>query len=210
MQRSNWCLALLAAGLVLVVGLSVSEAGPRKSRKAAKEPPAPAVQQQTAAGVEVDGIGRDAREARKHALEHAVERVTELLRAEAGDPTWQPPAAVLAPEFLDFHKVAAEVGKPERDAKVRVEGDETWTARYKVQLTDPYLREVQKQARQERVSERHLFLVRVLGGLLAVLLVTAGYLRLEEMTRGYATKLLRLAAFIVLALAGVAIWLTMP
>ena len=41
-----------------------------------------------------------------------------------------------------------------------------------------------------------LLLARVLGGALAVLLVVAGYLRLEEATRGYYTKLLRLAAFV--------------
>jgi hypothetical protein len=209
MLRSTWCLAILAAGLVLVLGLSVSEAGGRKPRKQSRPaPPAPAVKQQT--GIEVDGIGRNEREARKHALEHAQERVADLLREKVGDPSWQPPADVLAPDFLDQEGVVAEVGKPERDPKVRVEGDETWVARYKVQLTDDYLHKVDTRARQERVSDRQLFLGRVLAGLLAVLLVTTGYLRLEEMTRGYATKLLRLAAFVVLALAGLAIWLTTP
>src|SRR5262249_21336703 len=153
---------------------------------------------------EVDGYGPTPQDARARAMENAQERVIELLRREAGDPNWDPPTDLLDPDKLRQYAVVAEVGKPE--PSVQVDGDKALVARYKVQLTDDSLRDVQKQARQERVQDRHLLLARLLGGALAVLLVAAGYLRLEEMTRGYATQLLRLAAFALLALAGVAIW----
>ena len=48
----------------------------------------------------------------------------------------------------------------------------------------------------------------MLAGLVVLLLVGAGYLRLEDMTRGYATQLLRMSAFTVVALAAAALWLT--
>ena len=68
---------------------------------------------------------------------------------------------------------------------------------------------MQRHAQQDRVLDRHLLLARVLGGAVAVLLVLAGYLRLEDATRGYYTRLLRLAAIALVALAGVGVWLTL-
>jgi len=204
MLRSTWCVAILAAGLVMVVGLTVSEASSWKGRKPSRAPAAPAVQY---AEDVVDGYGPTTRDARARALEHAQERVADLLRQEAGDPNWSPPADLLELETLDRYRVIAEMGKPEPTPDAG--DDKALVARYKVQLTDDYLRAVQKEARQERVRDRHLLLGRVLGGLVVVFLVTAGYLRLEEMTRGYATQLLRLAACAILALAGFTIWLTM-
>lgn len=208
MLRSNWCLAILAAGFVLVsgLGLSVSEASRRKAdRKKPQPPPAPAV---VAAEELVDGYGPTARAARARALENALDRVAELLRRQVGDPTWQVPDELLDPERLEkqFH-VIGEVDKPKPAPEAN--DDRALVARYKIQLTPEYLDAAQKQVMQERVLSRHLLLARLLGGLLAVLLVAAGYLRLEEMTRGYATQLLRLAAFSVLALAGFALWLTL-
>lgn len=209
MVRWNWGLVILTAGLVMVGGLglsSVSEAAGRKNKKAPKPPPPPPAQ--PPAAVVVDGYGRDAREARKHALGHVQEELTELLRDRAGAPDWTLPADLLAPEVLERYGVIVEVGKPE-PIEVAVGEDKAMKARYEVHLTDEYLRAVQKHAREDRMLDRHLLLTRVLGGLLAVLLVTAGYLRLEEMTRGYATQLLRLGAFAILGLAGFVIWLTM-
>jgi hypothetical protein len=203
MKSPSWCLAILAAGLVLVGGLNLSAFGSsnRKGRKPAKTPPVAVKQAEEV----VDGYGSTARDARARALENAQERVTELLRQKAGDPQWHPPAELLEPGYLEGKGVIAEVGKPEPSGD-----DKALVARYKVQLTDEYIRHAQQLARHERVLERHLCLARVLGGIVAVLLVTAGFLRLEEMTRGYATQLLRLAAFALLAVTGVAIWLTLP
>jgi hypothetical protein len=48
---------------------------------------------------------------------------------------------------------------------------------------------------------------RVLAGLVALLVVAGGYLRLEEATRGYYTTLLRAAAVAFLALVGAGLWL---
>jgi hypothetical protein len=205
-MRSTWFLATLAAGLVLVAGVRLSTCGaaPRKSaRKAAPAVKAPVEQGPSEI---VDGYGPTARDARARAIENAQDRVAELLRKEAGDPTWQPPAEQLDPEYLERFGVIAEADKP---VKTTIRGAEAVVARYKVQLTDEYFHAVQKVARQERVFTRDMGLFRLLGGVLAVLLVVTGYLRLEEMTRGYATQLLRLGAVAVLGLAAFGIWLTL-
>ena len=62
--------------------------------------------------------------------------------------------------------------------------------------------EMQQVAREHRMKERQGLVARVLAGLVALLLVAGGYLRLEEATRGYYTTLLRGAALVVLALVG--------
>jgi hypothetical protein len=206
MKRSAWFFALLAAGLVLMAGVRLSAGSHRKPRKS--KPPAEPVAVQPAEPTDVvDGYGPSEDAAQARALENAQERVVELLRDKAGDPNWTPPADLLALSTLREYGVTVEDGKS-REAPP-VDGRPAWVARYKVQLTPEYLQEVQHEARQDRLGHRHLLLFRVLGGLLAVLLVTAGYLRLEEMTRGYATHLLRLGVFAVLAAVGVAIWLTL-
>jgi hypothetical protein len=66
---------------------------------------------------------------------------------------------------------------------------------------------MQRLARQGRMESRHLILARILGGLVAMLLVLGGYLRLEEATRGYYTSLLRLSAVGVLTAVGAGLWL---
>jgi len=80
--------------------------------------------------------------------------------------------------------------------------------RYEVVLTEKYVAEMEPVVRQQRMQERQLVLFRGLAGLVAILLVTAAYLRLEEMTKGYATKLLRLGGAVVLALVAAGLWLT--
>jgi hypothetical protein len=210
-MRSTWCLAILAAAVVLAGGLRLSECGASGKRSSGKKaarqaPPRPVMLAEDV----VDGYGDTAAKARAQALKHARDRIVEMLSQEIGEPSWQPPDELLDPKKLQSGPpqgwgVIEEVGKPE---PTEIDGDKALVARYKVQLTSSYLQAVQTHARQERVGERHWFLVRILGGVLAVLLVTTGYLRLEEMTRGYYTRLLRLAAFAVLALAGLALLVT--
>jgi hypothetical protein len=146
----------------------------------------------------VDGYGPNPAKAQEVALGHAQERVEKLLARRLGKGL-QLPADQLDPDFLLSQGVAEPLGKPELTKNRNVEG--AWVARYKVELTRDYLGEVVRLANAQRVRQRHLLLARVLAGLVALALVTAGYLRLEDATRGYATKLLRLAAAVLLALA---------
>jgi hypothetical protein len=68
------------------------------------------------------------------------------------------------------------------------------------------LDEMQEQGRQEVRQQRQGVSVRVLAGLVALLLVLGGYLRLEEATRGYYTSLLRLTAAILLMCVAAGLW----
>jgi hypothetical protein len=203
-MRPNWWIVLL--GLGLLAGLNAlaptAEGGRRPRRAQVEDPAAPA-----SAEVVVDAYGRTPERARAVALAKACDAVAELLRKKIGGPDWQPPSGELDPDHLIDLKVITPKGDPEpRD----LNGERGVVARYRVQLTAEYVSEVHKSARAQRQVERHLLLARGLGVGVVLLLVVAGYLRLEEATRGYYTALLRLAAVAVVALAGLGVWLTCP
>jgi hypothetical protein len=138
------------------------------------------------------------------ALAKAQDAVVELLRKQLG---CEPPEEQTDPE----HLVDLGVVKPQGDPEPReLHGERGVVVRYKVQLTAGYVAEVRVAARTQRQVERLWLLARGLAVAVVLLLVVAGYLRLEELTRGYYTALLRLAAVVVVALAGVGVWLTLP
>lgn len=202
-MRTLKCLALVAVVLV-VADLRTSESV-AASKGRGKPAPATVREPQPVEDV-VDGYGETEDKARKLALERAQKRVRELLVERFRQTSWQPREEQLDTEFLARHGVVTKRGEPEAAPLM---GEKMLVARYQVGLTESYLSEVIRQARSEKVQERHLLLGRVLAGILAVVLVAAGYLRLEEMTRGYATQLLRALAIGLLTLVGAGLWLTL-
>jgi len=63
-----------------------------------------------------------------------------------------------------------------------------------------------REDRQVRSESRMLLLTKFLVGIVALLGAVAGYLRLEEMTKGYYTAWLRLAAIGFVSAVGAGIW----
>ena len=67
------------------------------------------------------------------------------------------------------------------------------------------------QARSARLepirSQRHLLVGRILGSFVALFLVIFGYIKLEELTRGYYTTLLRMGAGAVVLMAVLGLFL---
>ncbi|HEY7328847.1 MAG TPA: hypothetical protein VH592_14485 [Gemmataceae bacterium] len=74
-------------------------------------------------------------------------------------------------------------------------------------ITDNQYFDIHKQAQHQRMQERQKTSLLVLFGLVSLLGVVGGYLRLEEATKGYFTRLLRIAAIgvLVLILAGLCV-----
>lgn len=152
------------------------------------------------------GFGRTRGDALEQAALHAQEDVERMLQERFGQDGWRVPQALLNPELLKELGVIVPDTEP-RLSREHNDG-KTMAAYYRVDLTPAYLRAIQLAARTEHMQDRHAVLLRVLAGLVVVLLVTTGYLRLEEMTRGYATALLRAAAAAIVLLAGVGLMLT--
>jgi hypothetical protein len=150
---------------------------------------------------DVQGKGQTPDEARTSAVERARYVIAAYLESEFGEAEYTPTAAYLhaarivpLPQDIDAKQVPAD------------EFGRTYKADVKVELTQEQVKEMRAQARQQRVEQRQHWMGLGLAGVMSLLLVAAGYLRLEEATKGYYTGLLRLSALGVLALAGFFIW----
>jgi hypothetical protein len=137
-----------------------------------------------------EGYGETAQDAQRHALDQARDWMAdnvplgwapdkdhaEVMR-ERGYVTFEEPKQIDLP-----HSGPMKVVKAHLD------------------ITQMQAAQIQEQALKQRSQERSGILARVLVGLVALLLVAGGYLRLEEATRGYYTTALRVTAIGLLVL----------
>lgn len=147
--------------------------------------------------VEVSGHGADADAARNQALKNAQDEVAGLLRERLGTSSGR----AFTVEEMQRLRVIQSIGAPEPSRAKALPGEPLVEVKCRVALTEASIRAVQGAARQG-------VLLRVIAALVVVFAVVCGYLRLEEWTRGYATKLLRLLVSLVLIAAGIILWLT--
>ena len=157
----------------------------------------------------VEGHGPTAAKARRVAVENAEKRVEELLGRHFAGRRWEIGQPPLDDGTLRQTGVLKEVGTPAPSPAVVFNDQPTFVAKYRVELTEEYLDKVANHVRHERVWERQGLLARILAGLVVLLLVTAGYLRLDEASGGYFTRALRLAALAVVAVAALVLALTL-
>jgi hypothetical protein len=198
-MRPTTCLGLLAFALLAVGIRSASLAGPRQGPVGpAAAVPAPEV-------VVVDGYGRDPAAARERAFENGRDKVRELLEKRYASVGWLPSDEQLREDILLRHQVIRPLGEPRAEVDHPGRGVK---ASVEVQLTPSFLEEVKRQIRELRVHERHWVLARILAGLVVLLLVLGGYLRLEEATRGYYTQALRVTALLLVAATAAGLWLS--
>ena len=77
----------------------------------------------------------------------------------------------------------------------------------RVGVTPLAQKDIREQVRQIRAHQWQLKAAQILASMVAILVTVAGYLRLEDATRGYYTTWLRLAALAFVTLVGAGIWL---
>jgi hypothetical protein len=194
-------LALMGIVLVLcVVSANVPGSSPKAAktdRREKKEPPAESVAENPIPMV--TGVGTTREEAEADALKRACDKLSEFLASAYGETGWKP-----SPAFLRQSGAAHLVGEPR---KVTIPGEgENESVKMEVRLTSEVFDQIQKLARDQRMGERQRVAARGLAGILSVLLVVFGYLKLEDLTKGYHTTLLRLTALAVLVLTGLCLW----
>jgi hypothetical protein len=207
MRRRSLSLTLAAAALLASPALSSAGgvrffASPRapEPRRAPPEATQPDPVKIWAPAKAIVGTGDTPRDALNNALAEARDALADHLKRHYPDIDWQPTV-----DDLERMKIATLLGEP-------VEKNSDFVKRYyeasvAVLLTDQNLLQMREHCRLKRVAQRHHLAMLILAGALVVLLVLAGYLRLEEMTHGFYTGLLRLGAVALLALAGAGLWL---
>jgi hypothetical protein len=148
----------------------------------------------------VEGWGTTREDAWQRALENARAELPAHLAARDLELDWRPSAKYIKDNLIK--------GKPE-DLK-RQDFDEpvgqAQGVRFQIGITAKDWQQLLQQDRQVRADSRMLLLARMLAGVVAFLVAVAGYLRLEEMTKGYYTAWLRLVAIGFVTAVGAGIW----
>jgi hypothetical protein len=134
------------------------------------------------------GYGKTETEAKNDALRHGCDWL-----AEYGGLGWTPD-----PPYLNAHNMV-RFGEAE-DKEFEEPMGAMKVVKMQLDITADQARDIQKQAQQQRMKERQKLSLLVLLGAVCLLAVVGGYLRLEEATKGYYTRLLRIAAIGVLLL----------
>jgi hypothetical protein len=153
----------------------------------------------------VKGYGETVEDARQRALEKARDSVEDYLERRYPSIGWRPTVENLLAQSV------VKVDEPTESALDQLKGYET-TAHVDLRSANlvKLQRDVDKdreQAQENLIFWRHLILGRILAALVALFLIVMGYLRLEELTRGYYTTLLRVVAGAALVLTAVLVLL---
>jgi hypothetical protein len=147
----------------------------------------------------VDGWGETREDAEQMALENARRDVLKYF-AEHNQPLeWQPTVEYIKRNLIKDLKVlpAEDLEEPLR----RWVGIRLW-----IEIAPEKWQFILREDRRARSESRMALSGKVLAGFVAFLGAIAGYLRLEEMTKGYYTAWLRLAAIGFVTAVGAGIW----
>lgn len=145
---------------------------------------------------EVTAFGDNVEDARNLALEKAIDWIKEYLTAQWGESPWKPGQALL--QQLD---VIRPLGAPEivpRDGNLQAT-----RVTLEIELTPVALHTLHQEIRQVRRDERLHLAARILLGLIVLLGFIHAYLKMEDLSKGYYTRELRIAALVLLSLIGI-------
>jgi hypothetical protein len=146
----------------------------------------------------VDGWGETRSDAEQMALENARRAVLECFATREDRPMeWRPTLNYINSKLITKRDTLEDSEEPLR----------AWQGvRLSVEINRDRWEEMLQKDRQLRSESRMGMLGKVLAGFVAFLGAVAGYLRLEEMTKGYYTAWLRLAAIGFVSVVGAGIW----
>jgi hypothetical protein len=143
----------------------------------------------------VEGLGLDTDKARENALKTAREQVISWLRRhEPRIISWTP-----STDFIQELIVKEGEGK---EQPLGVVAAKSWL----IYLKAPPRDKLYQMERSQRGEERMLLLAKVLGGVLVLLLAVVGYVRLDDLTRGYYTRWLQVVGAGLIAGACAGLW----
>jgi hypothetical protein len=147
-----------------------------------------------------EGVGMDEQNAKEDAWREARKKILECLR-RLNLTAWEPSVLYVKTNLVR----SSERGE---DLEIDGGGFKKWI----VHLKSPDWEQIYKLDRDarknDRAQERMLQLGKILAGALVLLAGIAGYIRLDDWTKGYYTRWLQLGGGVLLAATCAALWLT--
>jgi hypothetical protein len=145
----------------------------------------------------VDGWGETPADAEQMALENARRDVLSFFALRDHPLEWKPNLNYIDTNLIKNRGVLEDTEEPLKGWQ----GVRLW-----IEIDRAKWEAMLEKDRQVRSESRMLLLGKFLAGIVAFLGAVAGYLRLEEMTKGYYTAWLRLAAIGFVSVVGAGIW----
>jgi len=190
MRPSEW-VSLLALLFIALGVRAQTEVGPSRHVD-----PGPADDRVLWRKDDIKGYGVSHADARQMAFQVASQELLSYLEKNRTPISWLPSL-----EYLESRRIVREI-----EQKKQPEGSYTEVT-VRVELTEEKYKELLERDRLNRVEVRQVWWMRFLAGIVALLAVTAIYFRLEEITRGYYSRRLRVALVVCFALVGLGWWL---
>ncbi len=158
---------------------------------------------------DVSGFGFTREDAEQDAMEKARSELIFFMKRQKAAMVWEPALEYLRQQgmirSLNDEGTPPPPGKPQ-EARLRLEvTPEVFRDIIRQDMGE--LTELNRMEHQRLTQERHLLWGKILTGTLVLLLITTGYCRLDELTRGYYTTRLRAAALVCVGLVGLLWWL---
>jgi hypothetical protein len=129
-------------------------------------------------------------EATEDAMRVAAERVARHLRAQTPPVEWTP-----TPEFVRKHMVKNV--KEEQRELTDSNAPLTYRATVEFEMSDSSFQKILDEDRKYHVEQRMWWLARIVAGIVLMLVAVAGYVRLDDVTKGFYSIPLRIVALIV-------------
>lgn len=141
-------------------------------------------------------------EAQQDALKAAKLEVQSYLQAQSPPINWEPPL-----DYVQNRLIKNSWQKEEKDFEINGETLPFCRYRLQVEVNAEDQAYIQAKAREARMEKRMASLGKVLAGLVLAFAAFAGFLRLDEKTKGFYTGWLKLGAIaLAAAVAGLFLW----
>jgi hypothetical protein len=146
----------------------------------------------------VKGVAASEKDAVQAAFAKARQGLLDYLQAQVPPIDWPPPD-----DFVEKHLKISD----REVIKEEVDDDQTiYQAKFSVEVTPENRQEILQSAHHYRIEQRLMDIGKIFAVLIALLAGVAGYIRLDEWSKGHFPAWLRLAALGLLAAAGVGVW----
>jgi hypothetical protein len=154
----------------------------------------------------VTAAGGSLESARQKALKEAYDDFLQYLRNQNPPIEWKPSSPEFVRKHLKTEWKDEKITQDDQSLDDLQKVDRIYQVTLSVEVLPKHREEILKLDQRFHAEQRLLWLAQIVGCLIALLAAIAGYVRLDEWTKGYYSGWLRLAAVGFIGAAGAGLW----